>query len=117
MLFHPSILSYPWMILVMISMAITLFFVIHRIVTFKKSGSGQDLSPILIWGGMAAIFGMLGQTIGLWRAIQAILMAADVSPEIMKLGFNLAMIPAIWGFFTLLLAGVVYTILRELSKR
>ena len=77
----------------------------------------MDLSPILFWGGMTALFGMLGQTIGLWRAIQEIIIATDISPAIVRMGFNMAMISAMWGFFTLLVSAVVYAILREIVKR
>lgn len=117
MLFHPALMSYPWMILVMISMAINLYYIVNRIVTFKRSKPDVDLNPILVWGAIASAFGMMGQTVGLWRAIQEIIIASDISPQIVRTGFDIAMVPAIWGFGALLISAVVYTVLRELSKR
>ncbi|PLX11612.1 MAG: hypothetical protein C0597_14780 [Marinilabiliales bacterium] len=76
----------------------------------------QQNSTILFIGSFAFLFGLLGQIIGLYYALEAIQAAHDLSPTIMAGGLKVSFIAPLYGFVLLLLSSVVWFIYRTLIR-
>ena len=87
---------------------------------FRKGLSPEKLhwglSSILFWGIFTFLFGLFAQTIGIWQALQDIMLANDISPPILIMGLLGTFSPLIYGLCTLLVALLNWWILRERYK-
>ena len=87
---------------------------------FRKGLSAEKLqwglNSILFWGIFTFIFGLLAQTIGIWQALQGLMLASDISPPILIMGLLGTFSPVIYGLCTLLVAMLNWWILRERYK-
>ena len=63
---------------------------------------------IIYIGGFAAVWGILGQGLGIYQALYAIQMAGDVSPALIMGGIKISMIAPLYGIFILLLASLIW---------
>ncbi len=102
---------------------ITLYFIIKRTVdVLHDSGKMvselyRELHTILFWGSLTAVFGLLGQIMGLWNAIFTIIRAADINPQIVMMGFRISFYPTIFGLITLVIAAIAWYILTVVLRR
>jgi hypothetical protein len=71
------------------------------------------LNSILFWGIFTFVFGLFAQTLGIWKTLQAIMYAPDISPPILINGLLGTFSPTIYGLCTLLVAMLNWWILRE----
>ncbi len=73
------------------------------------------INPVLFWGAAAAVLGFLGQCQGTYLALNAIIAAPEISPQVVAEGFVISFIPTLFGLGILAFAGVVWASLRFLS--
>ena len=64
----------------------------------------QGLNALLILGSMSAAIGMLGQIMGIWYALAAILEAADINPAIVIGGLQASFGTTYFGFIIFFVA-------------
>lgn len=72
---------------------------------------------ILFLGSFALIFGMLGQLIGLYGALDVIEQVGDVSPYLIAGGLKVSMLTVIYGMSLLLFSALNWFILKKLLKK
>ena len=65
------------------------------------------IETIKFLGGIAAIWGILGQGIGIYQACVAIQEMQDVSPALLAGGFQVSMITALYGIIIFLLSLII----------
>ena len=87
--------------------------------TWARDKNGLDLkdrtNAVLFWGGAAAVLGFLGQCQGTYLALNAIISAPEISPQVVAEGFVISFIPTLFGLGIFAFAGVVWGSLRFLS--
>ncbi|MBN1542894.1 MotA/TolQ/ExbB proton channel family protein [candidate division KSB1 bacterium] len=77
----------------------------------EKSGE-RGLNAILFWGGFSAVLGLLGQMLGVYFALNAIMRASDISPQIVAMGLSISYLPSLFGFYILIFSLLAWFILR-----
>ncbi len=73
----------------------------------------QRLQAILFWGVMSVVLGLLGTSIGLTQAAQAITLAGAVEPQLAWGGVAVVLVTLIFGLLIFLVAAVLWFILRQ----
>lgn len=74
----------------------------------------KDIKAI---GVFAIVWGIFGQSIGLFSAFQAIEAAADISPAMIYGGLKVSMITTLYGSFIFLLSWLIYLIMINWSRK
>jgi hypothetical protein len=74
----------------------------------------QDIKAI---GIFAIIWGIFGQSIGLFSALQAIEAAADISPAMIFGGLKVSFITTLYGIFIFLVAWLITLLMNNWSRR
>lgn len=64
-------------------------------------------------GGFAAVWGILGQGIGIYQACIAIQEMQDVSPALLAGGFQVSMITALYGLIIFLVSRIFWYVLKS----
>lgn len=77
----------------------------------------QSLNALLVLGSMSAAMGMLGQIMGIWYALAAIMTAADISPEIVYAGLQASFGTTFFGFIIFFIAFVAWLLFNYISKK
>ncbi len=78
----------------------------------------QHLQGILFWAVFSGVFGVFGQFMGIYKALKAIIAAADVSPPIVLMGMKLSFHTTLFGLEIFIISSVVWYILRwQLNSR
>lgn len=77
---------------------------------------GASIDAILFWGGLTAVFGFLGQWVGLYRGANAIYDAPAVNPELVVLGFGESLGTSVFGMFVLVAAAFLWFALRAVRR-
>ena len=72
------------------------------------------MSTLLVLGSMNAIVGMLGQIMGIWFALAAILQAADINPDMVMGGLMATFTTTIYGLVTFIVALIAWLLLNYL---
>lgn len=83
----------------------------------KKEFDLLQLNYILLFGSLSLIFGILGQGIGLFSAMEAIHQAGDISPSLMAAGFRVSMITPLYGIIIFIFTLLFWGILKEINQR
>ncbi len=87
-----------------------------------RAGSQGDQTPlneanaILFWGVASAVLGFLGQCQGAYLALNAILAASEISPQIVAEGFVISFIPTLFGLGIFGFSVVAWGSLRVLPR-
>jgi hypothetical protein len=108
--------------LVLISILVLVVIVMLVIDTFVKKEvnferRNQGLNALLVLGSMNAALGMLGQIMGIWYALAAILEAADISMEIVMGGLQASFGTTYYGFITFFVAMIAWLAFTYLPVR
>ncbi len=87
--------------------------------TFVAKGVNEErrkksMQALLVLGSMNAALGMLGQIMGIWYALAAILQAADISPAIVIEGLQASFGTTYFGFITFFVAVIFWLIFQYL---
>ncbi len=113
----------PWLWVVLPFSLITLYAIVKGTIDVIKAEKKpekiyREMHAIPFFASLTAMLGFIGQILGLWQAIAAIIVATDVSPEIVLMGFRISFFSTIYGIITLLVALVCWFILIQiLNKR
>ena len=75
------------------------------------------INDIKAIGIFAIVWGIFGQSIGLFSALQAIEAAADISPAMIYGGLKVSMITTLYGSFIFLFSWLVTIIMTNWSRR
>ena len=78
---------------------------------------GTSIDAILFWGCLTAVFGFLGQWVGLNRAADAVARLGAVSPQLVILGIGESLGTTVFGMFTLVVAAFLWLALRLMRSR
>lgn len=76
----------------------------------------RSMTGLLVLGSMNAALGMLGQIMGIWYALAAILQAADISPAIVIGGLQASFGTTYYGFITFFVAIVAWLIFNYITR-
>lgn len=97
---------------------VTLLVTIVKIIeVFKyKTYDTKKLDIILIMASMSLAMGMYAQIRGIVAALEAIKLAADISPQIVFNGAILSFYAPIWGFTIFMFFLLVWLVVKELIK-
>ena len=77
----------------------------------------QGLNALLVLGSMSAAVGMLGQIMGIWFALAAILAAADISPAIVIGGLQASFGTTYFGFGIFFIAFIAWLALNYIPQK
>lgn len=72
---------------------------------------------VLFWGGFSALLGLLGTLIGIAQAARAISAAGGASAALIWSGMGITLITTLFGLMILLLALIVWYVLRTVVTR
>lgn len=75
-----------------------------------------NISDIKAIGTFAIIWGIFGQSIGLFSALQAMEATADISPQMIYGGLKVSFITTLYGMFIFLMARLISLILNNWSR-
>ncbi|MGM0609390.1 MAG: MotA/TolQ/ExbB proton channel family protein [Candidatus Muiribacteriota bacterium] len=74
-------------------------------------------SLIIYIGSFAFLFGVLGQMLGLYGALDAIEAAGDISPYLIAGGLKVSMLTVMYGFSLMLISSIFWFIFRNLISK
>jgi len=75
------------------------------------------INDIKAVGIFAIVWGIFGQSIGLFSALQAMEAAADISPQMIYGGLKVSFITTLYGTFIFLLSWLITIIMNNWSRR
>ena len=108
--------------LILISLLVLVVVIMLVIDTFVKKEISferrkQSLNALLVLGSMNAALGMLGQIVGIWYGLAAILQAEDISPAIVIGGLQASFGTTYYGFITFFVAMIAWMAFTYLPAR
>lgn len=83
----------------------------------EPEASERSLQPILFWGVMSVVLGVIGTVGGLVVMSQAIALAGSVEAPLVWGGVSVSLVPLITGLVLFLVSAVSWFILREWRGR
>lgn len=101
-------------ILGLLALGITLWKVVE--IVGKRNVNTRLLNLVKMSGLLAVALGFLSQIVGIVRALEAIKVAADISPEIVMNGAIVSFYAPIWGFIVFIFSMVFYYVLKVVIK-
>jgi biopolymer transport protein ExbB/TolQ len=84
---------------------------------YNSEKQSLTISDIKAIGIFAIVWGIFGQSIGLFSAFQAIEAAGDISPAMIYGGLKVSMITTLYGTFIFLISWLITIILNNWSRR
>lgn len=92
---------------------------IMRLTKDKYNPEKQILTikDIKAMGIFAIVWGIFGQSIGLFSALQAIEAASDISPAMIFGGLKVSMITTLYGSFIFLFSWLIYLFMSNWSRK
>ena len=74
-------------------------------------------STIIFIGSFSFLFGIFGQTLGIFGALTAIQNASDIAPSLIAGGLKVSLLTTLYGFSLLLLSSIIWFVFRSLLKK
>lgn len=107
--------------LILVSLLVIAVIILLVFDTFVVKGLNEDrrkqsLQALLVLGSMNAALGMLGQIMGIWYALAAILQAADISPAIVIEGLQASFGTTYFGFITFFVAAISWMVFQYVPR-
>lgn len=114
-----GVFKVPLYLLFVLVLVVIVLLVIER---FFKSELNIDrfkreMNALLVLGSMSAALGMLGQIMGIWYALAAIMTAADISSEIVYAGLQASFGTTFFGFIIFFIAFVAWLLFNYIPKK
>lgn len=111
-----------FMSLLSISFTIIIATVILNIIRVSRRNYHPEKQALVIndikaVGIFAIVWGIFGQSIGLFSALQAMEAAADISPQMIYGGLKVSFITTLYGTFIFLLSWLITIIMNNWSRR
>ncbi len=91
--------------------------IILFVLGFLKKNNRKTISLISSIGWFTLVWGILGQTIGLIQAFDAIQVAGDISMSLVAGGLKISLLTTVFGLFTFLVARLGIIILIWINKK
>ncbi len=98
----------------LLSLGITLWKVVQ--IVLKRNMNTRFLDLVKMSGLVALALGLLSQVIGIVEALEAIKVAADISPEIVMNGAIMSFYAPIWGLIVFVLSMLLYYTMKTVIK-
>ncbi len=100
----------PWKwILILVAFIV---FILIGIKTYdlliRKKANPQYLNAILFWGGISALLGIITQLSGLWMALNEIIVAPDISPQMVFVGYLSSFTPSLFGLIVFFVSAICW---------
>jgi len=116
---HLGPFKFPMFLILIIVLALIVMLFFE---SFVRKGSNverrkQAMNALLVLGSMNLAVGMLGQIMGIWYALAAILEADDISPAIVTEGLRASFGTTYFGFITFFIAVIGWLIFNYLPVR
>jgi len=107
---------FSWIQLVLL--LVIIYMIIREALTLIQQKKAETVSEsgvhaILFWGCFSVAVGFFAHYFGVYQAMSIIASARDISPGMVSKGYADALVPVIFGFITLLIAGLAWLILRN----
>jgi len=106
-------------VMLQLIVTISILVIIIRQMTLVAGKNQRNISKIknrndlIIYAGVLnLVIGLIGQLMGLFNALCAIIVATDINPKIVAEGFRIAAIPTIYGFWSLIIFSVFWIVFR-----
>ena len=104
-----------------ISFTIILAAVILNIIRVSRGNYNPEKQILVITdikaiGIFAIVWGVFGQSIGLFSALQAMEAAADISPQMIYGGIKVSFITTLYGMFIFLLSWLITIVMNNWSR-
>ena len=109
----------PLFLLLSLVIVVIILLAIER-VSKKEIDPGkqrQRLNTLLVLGSMSAAAGMLGQIMGIWYALAAILEAADINPAIVIEGLQASFGTTYFGFIIFFISFIAWLVFNYLPQK
>ena len=109
----------PLFLLAFLVFALIVLLAVDRLVKKEPESARfqRGMNALLVLGSMSAALGMLGQIMGIWYALAAILQAADISPAIVIEGLQASFGTTYFGFITFFIAFVAWLVLNYIPQK
>lgn len=109
----------PLFALLVLVILIVVLLVIERVSKNEPNSERfkRGMNALLVLGSMSAAVGMLGQIMGIWYALAAIMVAADISPEIVFEGLQASFGTTYFGFITFFIAFIAWFVLNYIPQK
>lgn len=98
----------------LLSLGIALWKVVQ--IVLKRNMNTRFLDLVKMSGLVALALGLLSQVIGIVEALEAIKVAADISPEIVMNGAIMSFYAPIWGLIVFVLSMLLYYTMKTVIK-
>ena len=120
----PAIVRFsgPWGLALVVLAGVVLFHAggsaLAAVRSEKETGTvlRNRTNTVLFWGVASAVLGILGQCHSVYLALNEILQAPEVSPQIVAEGFVISFMPALFGLGILAFSSLVWLSLRALRR-
>ena len=108
----------PFMWLLMILALVNLFLIVRSAIRLfggnatEAPKAAQGLHAILFWGTISALLGILGQLSGIYKALNVIMRASEISPNAIAMGFAESLTTTITGLLILFFSAIAWFALQ-----
>ena len=91
--------GYKWPLIILALLIIALaVYAVSLILTHANQGRiKHGLKALLVTGSMCVALGVFAQIHGIWLALEAIMEAADISPQVVMFGLKRSFGPTLFG--------------------
>ena len=109
----------PMIFLLILVLAVIVLLVIETFLRgqYDSERRKQGLNGLLVLGSMSVAVGMLGQIMGIWYALAAILAAADINPAIVIEGLQASFGTTYFGFIIFFVAAIAWLFFNYYPKK
>jgi len=111
--------KFPMILISVLVLVVIIMLVVDTVSTNEviNERRKRGMNALLVLGSMNAALGMLGQIMGIWYALAAIMQAADVSPAIVMGGLQASFATTYYGFITFIVSLIAWLILNYLPQK
>ncbi len=96
------------MLFIIVALGIFTFLLMFKKTNYPINTLKNLILAIIYAGSFAAVWGILGQGLGIYQALYAIQMAGDISPALIMGGIKVSMIAPLYGILILLISSLIW---------
>lgn len=85
--------------------------------TYDSQKSKLNIADIKAIGTFAIVWGIFGQAIGMFSAMQVLEASSDISPQMIYGGIKVSFITTLYGMFIFLITRLIFIILNNWSRK
>lgn len=115
---HLGAMEIPLLLMAgLVILLIVLLFVDYFSKNWPSERYAMLMKSLLVSGSMTLALGMLGQIMGIWFALAAILQAADISPAIVTEGLMRSFSATFFGFLVFFVSMIFWLAFNYLTSK